>query len=79
MRTRSPSIMSAHLYFLHVVEDVWRELFSTRVSADVFRRVQLQERGFVEIEEGAQPEFLVEFGMAEELTLEIATKREVQC
>jgi nucleotide-binding universal stress UspA family protein len=68
----------AHLYFLHVVEDVWREPFSTRVSADTFCRVQLQERGFLEIEEGIQPEFLVEFGMAEELTLEITTKREVQ-
>lgn len=69
---------SAHLYFLHVVEDVWHEPLSTRVSADAFCRVQLHDRGFSEIEEGAQPEFLVEFGMAEELTLEVAENREVQ-
>jgi len=68
----------AHLYFLHVVEDVWREPFSTKVSADTFCRVQLQEKGFADIEKDIQPEFLVEYGKAEELTLEIARKRDVQ-
>jgi nucleotide-binding universal stress UspA family protein len=68
----------AHLYFLHVVEDIWQEPLSTRVSADAFCRVQLHDRGFSEIEEGVQPEFLVEFGMAEELTLEVARNREIQ-
>jgi nucleotide-binding universal stress UspA family protein len=68
----------AHLYFLHVVEDVWREPFSTRVSAEAFCRVQLHDRGFSDIEEGIQPEFLVEFGMAEQLTLEVAENRDVQ-
>jgi nucleotide-binding universal stress UspA family protein len=68
----------AHLYFLHVVEDVWREPLSTKVSADTFCRVQLYERGFSDMQEGVQPEFLVEFGMAEDLTLEVARNREVQ-
>lgn len=68
----------AHLYFLHVVEDVWQEPFSTRVSADTFCRGQLREKGFSDIEEGVQPEFLVEFGMAEQLTLEVARNRDVQ-
>jgi nucleotide-binding universal stress UspA family protein len=68
----------AHLYFLHVVEDVWQEPFSTRVSADAFCRVQLHEKGFSDIEEGVQPEFLVEFGMAEQLTLEVARNRDIQ-
>jgi nucleotide-binding universal stress UspA family protein len=68
----------AQLYFLHVVEDVWREPFSTRVSAEPFCRVQLQERGFSDIPKDIQPEFLVEFGMAEQLTLEVAGNRDVQ-
>jgi nucleotide-binding universal stress UspA family protein len=68
----------AHLYFLHVVEDVWREPFSTRVPAGAFCRVQLQEKGFSDIEESVDPEFLVEFGMAEELTLEVVKNRDVQ-
>lgn len=68
----------AHLYFLHVVEDVWQEPFSTRVSADTFCRLQLHENDLSEIEEGVQPEFLVEFGMAEALTLDVARNREVQ-
>jgi len=67
-----------HLYFLHVVEDVWREPLSTRVPADAFCRVQLQEKGFSEMDESVHPEFLVEFGMAEELTLEVAKTRDVQ-
>jgi nucleotide-binding universal stress UspA family protein len=68
----------AHLSFLHVVEDVWREPFSTRVPADAFCRVQLQEKGFSDIDESVHPEFLVEFGMAEELTLEVVKNRDVQ-
>ena len=68
----------AQLYFLHVVEDVWREPFSTRVSAEPFCRVQLQEKGFSGIPKDIRPEFLVEFGMAEQLTLEVAEKRDVQ-
>jgi nucleotide-binding universal stress UspA family protein len=68
----------AQLYFLHVVEDVFREPFSTRVPAEAFCRVQLQERGFSDITEGVQPEFLVEFGMAEQSTLEVAKNRDVQ-
>jgi nucleotide-binding universal stress UspA family protein len=64
----------AHLFFLHVVEDAWREPFTTRVSADTFCRVQVHEKSFSNIEEGVQPEFLVEFGSAEELTLEVARK-----
>jgi nucleotide-binding universal stress UspA family protein len=69
---------SAHLYFLHVVEDVWQEPISTRVSADSFCRVQFHEKGLSDIAEGIQPEFLVEFGMAEQLTLEVARNREIQ-
>jgi nucleotide-binding universal stress UspA family protein len=68
----------AHLFFLHVVEDAWREPFATRVSADTFCRAQLHEKGFSNIEEGVQPEFLVEFGSAEELTLEVARKQGAQ-
>jgi nucleotide-binding universal stress UspA family protein len=68
----------AHLHFLHVVEDVFQEPVSTRVSADTFCRLQLQQKGFSDIEEGVQPEFLVEFGMAEQLTLEVARNRAVQ-
>jgi len=68
----------AHLYCLHVVEDVWQEPFSTRVSADTFCRGQIHEKGFSDIEEDVQPEFLVEFGMAEQLTLEVARNREIQ-
>jgi nucleotide-binding universal stress UspA family protein len=68
----------AHLYFLHIVEDVWQEPLSTRVSADTFCHVQLHERGFPDIAEGVQPEFLVEFGMAEELTLEVSRNRDIQ-
>ena len=68
----------AHLYLLHVVEDVWREPFSTRVPADTFCRVQLQEKGFSDIDESIHPEFLVEFGMAEERTLEVVKNRDVQ-
>jgi nucleotide-binding universal stress UspA family protein len=68
----------AQLYFLHVVEDVWREPFSTRVSGDTFCRAQLQKKGFSDMEEGVEPEFLVEFGMAEELTLEVARNRNIQ-
>ena len=69
---------AAHLYFLHIVEDVWQEPFSTKVSAETFCRIQLQEKGFSDIEEGVQPEFLVQFGLAEDLTLEMARKREIQ-
>jgi nucleotide-binding universal stress UspA family protein len=65
----------ARLFFLHVVEDAWREPFATRVSADTFCRVQLHEKGFSNIEVGVPPEFLVEFGSAEELTLEVARKQ----
>jgi len=68
----------AHLYFLHVVEDAWAEPVSTRVSADSFCRLRLDEAGLSEISEEIEPEFLVEFGSAEELTLETARKREVQ-
>ncbi|HEX4785405.1 MAG TPA: universal stress protein [Candidatus Sulfotelmatobacter sp.] len=68
----------AHLYFLHIVEDVWQEPFSTRVPADTFCRLKLHERGFSEFAEGVQPEFLVEFGMAEELTLEVSRNRDIQ-
>jgi nucleotide-binding universal stress UspA family protein len=68
----------AQLYFLHVVEDVWQEPLSTRVSAEPFCRVRLGENGFSDILEGLQPEFLVEFGMAEQLTLEVAQNRDVQ-
>jgi nucleotide-binding universal stress UspA family protein len=68
----------AHLYFLHVVEDVWTEPVSTRLSAESFCRLQLHKRGFSEIDQDLQPEFLVEFGSAEELALEMAREREVQ-
>jgi nucleotide-binding universal stress UspA family protein len=68
----------AQLFFLHVVEDVWQEPLSTRVSAEPFCRVQLQEKGFSDFPKGVQPEFLVEFGRAEQLTLEVADKRDVQ-
>jgi nucleotide-binding universal stress UspA family protein len=68
----------AHFYFLHVVEDVWREPASTRVAADTFCRLQLKEKGLSEIAEEIQSEYLLEFGSAEELTLEVATQRKVQ-
>jgi nucleotide-binding universal stress UspA family protein len=68
----------AQLYFLHVVEDVWQEPLSTRVSAEPFCRVQLQEKGFSDFPKDVQPTFLVEFGMAEQLTLEVADKKDVQ-
>ena len=65
----------AHLYFLHVVEDVFREPASTRMPAEAYIYLQLQEKGFPEPEAGVQPEFLVEFGLAEALVLEVAEKR----
>jgi nucleotide-binding universal stress UspA family protein len=68
----------AQLYFLHVVEDVFQEPFSTRVPAEAFCCAQLQERGFSDSTEGVQPEFLVEFGMAEQSTLEVAKNRDIQ-
>ena len=68
----------AHLYFLHVVEDIWKEPASTRMPADAFCRLQLLERGLPESMEGIEPEFLVEFGSPEELTLEIAEKCDIQ-
>jgi nucleotide-binding universal stress UspA family protein len=68
----------AHLYFLHVVQDAWSEPISTRVSATSFCRLRLHEEGLSEITNEIEAEFLVEFGSAEELTLETARKREVQ-
>jgi nucleotide-binding universal stress UspA family protein len=68
----------AHLFFLHVVEDAWKEPFSTRVSADEYCRLQLHEKGFDVVAAGVEPEFLVQFGIAEELTLEVAQNRGIQ-
>jgi nucleotide-binding universal stress UspA family protein len=68
----------AHLYFLHVIEDVWREPTSTKMPAEVFCHLQLQEKGLPEREEGVEPEFLVEFGSAEAQTLEVAERRQIQ-
>ncbi len=68
----------AHLYFLHVVEDVWREPASTRMPAEAYCLLQLREKGLPEPEEGVRPEFLVEFGLAESLVLEMAEKQEIQ-
>ncbi len=68
----------AHLFFLHVVEDVWREPLSTKMQSDAFCRLQLLSAGLPESEQGIQPEFLVEFGSPETLTLEMVQKREIQ-
>jgi len=68
----------AEFFFLHVVEDVWQEPSSTRVAAETFFHVRMQEEGFADIREGMHPEFLIEFGMAEQLILEVARSREIQ-
>jgi len=69
---------SAQLYFLHVVQDIWREPASTRLSGDAFFREQLRANGLPETAEGIQPDFLVEFGSPEDLTLEALQKRDIQ-
>lgn len=68
----------AHLYFLHVAEDVLNEPLSTRMPADAFIRLRLLEKGWPPREEGIEPEFLVEFGSPEVRTLEVADQRVAQ-
>jgi nucleotide-binding universal stress UspA family protein len=68
----------AQLFFLHVVNDAWQEPLATKLSAEAFSRLELLAKGLPETEQGIQPEFLVEFGSPEDLTLEIANKRKVQ-
>jgi nucleotide-binding universal stress UspA family protein len=69
---------SAHLYIVHVAEDVWNEPLSTKMSADAFCRARLLEVGLPQTEQDVDPEFLVEFGPPESLILEMAENRAVQ-
>jgi nucleotide-binding universal stress UspA family protein len=69
---------AAHLVFLHVAEDVAAEPLSTRMPAEVFFRARFLEKHWPQAEEGIQPEFVVEFGSPEAITLEIAQERKVQ-
>jgi nucleotide-binding universal stress UspA family protein len=68
----------AHLYVLHVAEDVWNEPLSTRMSADAFCRMRLLENDLPQNPGGIEAEFLVEFGPPETLILEAARKHGVQ-
>lgn len=68
----------AHLYILHVAEDVWNEPLSTRMSADAFCRMRFFENDLPQSPEDIDAEFLVEFGPPETLILEAAEKNGVQ-
>ncbi len=69
----------AALFFLHVVEDVWKETISTRVDADDFFRLSLlQKHWILKPEEGPTPEFHVDFGPPAECILEIAGKLQIE-
>lgn len=69
---------SARLAFLHVVDDVWKEPISTRLSADAFFRLELMVNRLPECAQGIQTEFLVEFGPKEETILRAAEKLKTQ-
>lgn len=68
---------AAHLIFLHVTEVSWTEAISTRVSPEAFFRLRFLQKNWPERTE-VTPEFLVEFGPTEAMTLETARKRRVQ-
>jgi len=69
----------AALFFLHIVEDVWKETISTRVDADDFFRLSLlQKHWILKPEEGPTPEFHVDFGPPAECILEIAGKLQIE-
>ncbi|MGO8720029.1 MAG: universal stress protein [Acidobacteriaceae bacterium] len=68
----------AELYVLHVAENIRREPLSTKMTADAFCRMRLLQNCLPENEQGVQPRFLVDFGPAEPLILEVAQKRAVQ-
>jgi nucleotide-binding universal stress UspA family protein len=68
----------AHLYILHVAEDVWREPLSTRMSAEAFCRMRLLENDLPQNLGGVEAEYMVEFGPPETLILEAAESRHVQ-
>lgn len=68
----------ASLDLLHVADDAWKEPLATRMTPEAFCRTQLMENGLQQSEYGVEPEFLVEFGPPEDLTLEVARRREIQ-
>jgi nucleotide-binding universal stress UspA family protein len=67
----------AHLFFLYIVENAWAEPLSAK-PADFFFRERLFERNWPQSAEGIEPEFLVEFGAPEALTLQVANQRGAQ-
>jgi nucleotide-binding universal stress UspA family protein len=67
-------VYSAQLHFLHVVENLYKEPLSNRMTPDAFCRLRLLENGWPEREQGIDPEFHVEFGERESLTLQAATR-----
>jgi nucleotide-binding universal stress UspA family protein len=68
----------AHLYFLHIVDNVPDERLSTKMPAEAFFRLQLMEKRWPESQEGIAPEFLLDFGSQEGRTLEAAEKQNIQ-
>lgn len=68
----------AHLYILHVAEDVWNEPLSTRMSADAFCRMRLLENDLPQGQRGVEAEYLVEFGPPERLILDTAENHGAQ-
>lgn len=69
---------SAQLHFLHIIENLYKEPLSIRMTPDAFCRLRLLEKGWPEREQGIDPEFHVEFGARETLTLEAASRLEAQ-
>lgn len=63
---------NARLTLLYVAEGIWDAPRATQMSGAEFLRLRLREQGCLEDLEGLSPEFIVEFGSAEDRVLQVA-------
>jgi nucleotide-binding universal stress UspA family protein len=69
---------TAHPVVLHVVDNPFDEPLATKMLGEAFCRLQMVENKWPEHQLGVEPEYLVEFGSPEPLTLDTLAKRDVQ-